>query len=177
MPLAPGVDTITAVATNVFGNTAEAQTVIVRKVAEGGQLARISDLRASNRIFVVGRSSTPLTAQAARRHDHRVGTVFSFVLDRSAMVTIAIQTHRPGTHVGRRCKRTSRNLRHKPRCTRIITKATLIRIGHSGLNEVAFTGRIQGQALAPGTYTAVFTAIDAEGASKAAFLTFTIARR
>jgi uncharacterized delta-60 repeat protein len=136
----------------------------------------ISALSESNSTFRVGNSSTPLTGQAAAKR-HKQGTTFAFRLDRTATIRIAIQTKALGRRVGRRCRASSRRLRHKPRCTRTITVATLIRSAHLGLNEVPFSGRIRGKALAPGRYQATFTATGSAGSSPSKTLTFTIVRR
>lgn len=138
--------------------------------------ATISALRASNSTFTVGPSSTPLTGKASSVH-HKRGTVFSFRLDQPATVTIAIQKETQGRRVGRSCRPYSRRLRHKPRCTRTITVATLTRSAHAGLNTVAFSGRVSGKALAPGGYQFAFIASDSAGASAPKTLSLTIVRR
>ncbi len=138
--------------------------------------ATISALGESNSSFTVGSSSTPLTGQAATRR-HKRGTVFSFRLDQAATVRIAIQTKTPGRRVGRSCRAEARRLRHKPRCTRTITIATLTRLGHPGLNKVPFSGRIRATALPPGLYQVSFTAVDGAGASPPKTLSFTIVTR
>jgi hypothetical protein len=138
---------------------------------------RITDLSETYSAFAVGGSSTPLTGRTAAERHHR-GTVFSFRLDRPATMKIAIQATASGRRVRGRCDRASRRLRQKPRCTRTVTIAALTRTGHDvGLNRVAFSGRIAGKALTPGHYRAVFTAIDAAGASAGQTLGFTIVRR
>jgi len=71
----------------------------------------------------------------------------------------------------------SPRLRHKPRCTRTITVATLLRSAHTGVNKVPFSGRIRGKALMPGRYQATFTAADSAGASPSQTLSFTVVRR
>jgi hypothetical protein len=137
---------------------------------------RLTTLSETHSTFAVGGSSTPLSGRTAAKRHHK-GTVFSFRLDRRATVKIAIQTTARGRRVGRSCKRESRELRHKPRCTRTVTVATLSRTSHYGHNKIAFSGRIGGRALKPGHYTAVFTAIFAAGVSPRQSLSFTIVRR
>lgn len=141
-----------------------------------GTKATLSALGETNSTFTVGRSSTPLSAQTSARH-HKQGTVFSFRLDRPATVKIAIQTKTGGRRVGGRCLPDARKLRHRPRCTRTATVATLTRTAHAGLNKVAFTGRIRTRALKPGRYTAVFTPVDAAGTSSSGTLSFAIVAR
>ncbi len=142
----------------------------------GATKPTISAVSESNWIFRVGRASTPLTGQASAKR-HKQGTVFAFRLDQAATVKIAIQRQAPGRRVGRSCRANSRRLRHKPRCTRTITIATLTRSAHAGLNKVPFSGRISGKALAPGSYRAAFTAVGSAGASPGKTLSFTIVKR
>jgi len=144
--------------------------------SSGAGKPTLSALGETNSVFVVGPSSTPLSGQTAQRR-HKRGTVFSFRLDQPALVKIAITTKARGRRVGRSCRPDSRKLRHKPRCTRTITLATLVRVAHAGINKVPFSGRIRGRALKPGRYQARFTAIDSAGASRPKTLTFTIVRR
>lgn len=136
---------------------------------------KLTGLSLTNATFRAGKTSTPLTGAAAAKH-HKVGTRFSFRLDRTATVKIAIQRRPPGRRVNGMCKRPTHKLRHRPRCTRTIKIATLSRNGHAGLNRIAFSGRIGGKALQPGNYRAVFTPTNAAGPSSPKSLTFTIAR-
>jgi uncharacterized delta-60 repeat protein len=136
----------------------------------------ISAVSASNTIFRVGGSSTPLTGQASAKH-HKQGTTFAFRLDQAATVKIAIQAKARGRRVGRSCRAASRRLRHKPPCTRTITVAALVRSAHAGLNKVPFSGRIRGKALRPGHYQATFTAADSAGAAPSKTLSFIIVSR
>jgi hypothetical protein len=129
-----------------------------------------------NSIFTVGPSSTSLTGQTAAKR-HKQGTVFSFQLQQSVTVQVALQARTPGRRVGRGCRAASRRLRNRPRCTQAITIATLTRSAHVGLNKVAFSGRIAGKALKPGRYQAVFTAIDSAGSAPLSTLSFTVVKR
>jgi uncharacterized delta-60 repeat protein len=136
----------------------------------------ISALSETNSTFRVGNSSTPLTGQASAKR-HKRGTTFAFRLDQAATVKIAIQTKAHGRRVGRSCRANSRRLRHKHRCTRTITVATLVRSAHAGLNKVPFSGRIRGKALTPGRYQAMFTVAGSAGAAASETLSFTIVSR
>ena len=139
------------------------------------RIARISLFRESNSTFAAAGGSTPLTGHTSqRRHD---GTVFSFDLDETATVRLAITTTRPGRRSGHSCKRESRPLRHEPRCTRTVTIATLTRTAHTGANAIAFTGRLHRSALSPGHYEAFLTATDKAGTSPRDFLGFKIVAR
>ena len=108
---------------------------------------------------------------------HKLGTVFSFRLDRPATVKIAVQTIVQGRRVGRTCKADSRKLRHSTRCARTVTVATLTRTAHTALNKVPFTARIRGRALRPASYVAVFTPVNGAGASAPGDLGFTLVKR
>jgi len=141
----------------------------------GARIANLTALSEAYSIFAVGGPSTPLSGRTAAKRHHK-GTVFSFRLDQPATIKVAIQTTARGRRVGRACKPESHKLRHKPRCTRTVTIATLIRSAHAGLNKIGFTGRIRGKALKPGRYKAVFTAVDAAGASARQSLSFTIVK-
>jgi hypothetical protein len=170
----------TVTASNAAGSVTQtsAAHAVAATTAAAGALVRptISGLRETNRVFRVGRSSTPLTAQTAAAR-HKRGTVFFFRLDRPATVKIAIQAQRRGRRVGHSCRAESRRLRHRARCTRNVTVATLSRAAHAGTNEVAFTGRVHGRSLSPGAYRARFTATNGAGASSPKTLRFTIVRR
>lgn len=125
-------------------------------------------------MFRVGGASTPLIGQTARSAPR--GTTFSFRLDEAAALTVRIQRKLPGRRVGTSCKRPTARLRHRPACTRLVTKATLGRSAHAGLNKLAFTGRIRGHALAAGRYRATFTAATSAGNSAPRALNFEIVR-
>jgi hypothetical protein len=73
---------------------------------------------------------------------------------------------------------TNRN-KHKPKCKRIVTVATLNFTGHAGANTVRFQGRISShQKLRPGRYTLVITATNSAGQrSSPHSLTFTIVKK
>jgi hypothetical protein len=134
--------------------------------------ATLSALALSNVVFVVGRVSTPLSGVTATANKR--GTVFSFKLDRAATVTIGIRRLLPGRRSGGRCRAATPKLRAHAPCTRALKVVTLTRTAHSGLNRVAFSGRIRGRALAPGKYEAVFAPGSASAPSGS--LGFTIAR-
>jgi CSLREA domain-containing protein len=138
-------------------------------------LASLTGLRETNSVFTVNFASTPLTAKTTARHPR--GTVFIFRLNKAATVKITIQTTARGRRVHGKCRAESKRLRRRPRCTRVLTIVTLTRAAHRGVNRVRFSGRINGRALSARRYKAVFTAINAAGASPAQSLTFTIVRR
>ncbi len=134
--------------------------------------ATISGLSQTHPVFRVGAKSTPLLGSTTRSFPR--GTTFSFRLDQPATVTVHIQRKLPGRRVGRLCKRPTPQLRLRPRCTRLVTKATLRRSARVGLNRVAFSGRIRSRALPTGRYRAAFTATNSAGTSPPSALDFRI---
>ncbi len=173
----PGVYGCRATASNTAGTTAQtsaAHTVAAPKPQP--TKAVLTALTETNATFTVASTSTPLAGRTAAVR-HPKGTVFSFRLDQAATVKLVIQANLAGRRVGGRCVAATTALRHKPRCTRTVTTATLTRTAHTALNKIAFSGRISGKALKPGSYKAVFTATDAAGSSQPKTLSFTIAKR
>jgi hypothetical protein len=99
----------------------------------------LSHLRLSRKVFAVGRARTAIAARSAR------GTRISYKLSESAKVVVKIQ------RVG--AKRAA---------------GKLSRASKTGLNTIAFSGRIGAKALKAGRYRAVITATDATGNRSAA---------
>jgi hypothetical protein len=93
------------------------------------------------------------------------GTIFNYILDKAGTVSIAITHATSGRHVGKHCLASSHRNARRPKCRRLLTVATLTRLSQAGHNEVPFSGRINGKALKPGSYTAVFTAKAPVGAA------------
>jgi hypothetical protein len=112
-----------------------------RSWREGSKLARISKAR-----------KAPL------------GTTFSFTLNEQARVSFAFTQRVAGRRFRATCVVPMRRNRHKPSCKRIVTRGTLVFIGHAGVDHVAFQGRLAGGRKLPlGVYTLVITAVDAGG--------------
>ncbi len=173
----PGAYGCRATATNVAGTTAQTSAAhTVAAPTPKPTKAVMTALAETNATFTVASASTPLTGRTAAVR-HQKGTTFSFRLDQAATVKIAIQTTLAGRRVGGRCVAATTALRKKPRCTRTVTIATLTRTAHTALNKVAFSGRIGGKAVKPGSYKAVFTASDAAGSATPKTISFTIATR
>jgi hypothetical protein len=135
---------------------------------------QLTRLRQTNRVFAVGRRSTPRGGHASKRR--RRGTKFSFTLDQEAAVTVRFQRLLPGRRVGRFCRPLG-GRRAKRRCTRARKRGVLFRDGREGSNSIAFSGRLRGKALPPGRYRAVFTAIGDFGTSTPRSLRFRIVGR
>jgi hypothetical protein len=137
----------------------------------------LSGLTASALLWREGNGLAQLSARGKGRKKLPVGTTFSFKLDRPAQVTFQFTRAVPGRRVGKRCVAQTRKNRHKRRCTRRVVAGALGFSAHAGTNKVRFQGRIsRRKKLAPGTYTLIATATAAGLRSRAATLTFTIAR-
>ena len=122
----------------------------------------ISGLRLVHRRFRVGTGRTALLA--AKRHPARgpkaaTGTRFQFDLSAAARVQITIM-------------RTSGPKKQRK------TVGTLVRSSEpQGAVGIAFSGRLGGRVLAPGSYKATVLASNVAGQSRARTLRFTIVRR
>jgi hypothetical protein len=107
-----------------------------------------------------------------------VGTTFSFSLNEQATVTFRYTRSLPGRKVGHGCVAQTNANQHKPSCQRTITEGTISFSGHSGVNHVAFQGRIsRSKKLGLGSHTLIITATNAAGEhSQPKSLSFTIVR-
>jgi hypothetical protein len=107
------------------------------------------------------------------------GSTFTFSLSEPAKVSIKVERRLgTGRRVDGRCVRRTRRNRSRPVCTRYSSVGTVRTDGRQGVNELRFSGRLNGRALSPGTYRASLTATDAAGnASAVSRATFTVRRR
>jgi virginiamycin B lyase len=107
------------------------------------------------------------------------GSTFTFTLSEPARVAIKVEKRAgTGRRVGGRCVARTRGNRSRPRCTRYSSVGTVRADGRQGVNELRFSGRLNGRNLSPGTYRASLTATDAAGnASSVSRATFTVRRR
>lgn len=133
----------------------------------------LSSLSVTNRRFAVATGRTPTVAAAKK------GTRFRFRLSERATVTITISRALAGRRVGRSCRKPTRALRKRKRCTRHVRVGALTRRDvAAGAVSVAFTGRIGSKRLVRGRYRASVTARDAAGnRSSARTVMFTVVRR
>jgi hypothetical protein len=122
----------------------------------------ISGLRLSRRTFAVGSAPTPVAAKV------RKGTTISYSLSEPARVAFKIERALAGRRSGGKCRKATRRLRKKRKCTRFKTAGTLRRSGAAGANRLAFSGRIGRRALRPGSYRLTITGTDAAGNPSAA---------
>lgn len=129
----------------------------------------------TNRVFAVGPRATPLTAK--RRRVPR-GTKFRFNVTEAGSVRIQVQRARPGRRLRGRCRKPSKRLRSRPRCTRWVRVGTLTRRVPTGESRVTFSGRLGRRALHRGSHRAGLVAIDAAGnRSRVARVKFRVVRR
>ena len=129
----------------------------------------------SNKRF---RVSPKATAVAAATRRSPIGTTVRFTLSERAGVRLVIARRESGRRVGSSCRKATRALRKRKRCTRFVARGTLRRASRAGANRVAFSGRIGRRALPRGTYRMTLTATDPAGNRSAArTLGFTVVKR
>ncbi len=164
--LTPGLNTITAVATNVFGNQAQTRTIAV--YVPPPAVARLQQAHRRWREPPRGR----------RRGRPPVGTTFSWSLSEPAQLRFVFTDQAPGRRGGSgACVAQNRRNRHHRRCTRTITLGTHTVAAGAGSGRWVFRGAMaSGRRLRPGTYTVtVIATTPSTGAqSKPLRLRFTI---
>jgi hypothetical protein len=176
---AAGSYTVTVTVTDAAGNSTSASRVTVATGgAAGGSVIfdrsapDVSSFSLARKRFAVGSGPTALEAARPRR-----GTTFRYTLSEDATARILIERMLPGRRVGKSCRRPTRRLRKKRRCTRYVAVGTLSRKAKAGANASPFSGRIGRKALRPDRYRATITATDAAGnRSTARQAKFTIVR-
>lgn len=126
--------------------------------------------------FRVARTATAVAAVKRRRT--AAGTTIRYTLSEAATVRMVVGRAQSGRRVGTSCRKATRALRKRKRCTRYLTRGTLRRASKKGTSRVAFSGRIGRKALARGRHRIVLTATDAAGnRSTSSTLAFTIVKR
>jgi hypothetical protein len=183
VPLRQGANTITAMATNVFGNAAQAQTtvtyspVVTVPPSTSPAPPPASPLPALTRL---GQSHREWREPgAAGTGKPPVGTQFTFALNQAATVRLTFIHALTGRRVDGTCAAETRRNRRRPACRRTVTVGAVTRTGQAGLNTLSFSGRLRnGRRLPAGRYTVTAIATDAAtGAfSSSERLTFTIVR-
>ncbi len=86
-----------------------------------------------------------------------------FDLSKAATYTLAFDQLRPGRRRGARCLPRSRRVRTGRRCTAFVRRGVRRGAGKSGVNAVAFRGRLGKRRLPPGRYRVTASARDADG--------------
>ncbi len=139
---------------------------------------KLSAASLTHKVFRVGSARTAVTAKKSKKKRAPIGTTLKFTLSSAAKVKIVISELTTGRRSGKKCVRATHALRHHARCTRAVTKGTLIRT-HAirGANAVPFSGRIGKRALQPGRYEVTLSATDSSRrASNVVHLSFKIVR-
>jgi streptogramin lyase len=104
-----------------------------------------------------------------------VGSVLRFSLSEDASVTATISLKAAGRRSGRNCVAPGKAKPEAKKCSRYVSKGAQVIAGKAGANKIAFSGKVGGKALRPGSYQASLTARDAAGNTSAtATATFTI---
>ncbi len=137
----------------------------------------ISAARQSANRWREGNTLPSVTAKQNRKP--RLGTTFSFTLNKRATVAFAFTKTSPGRHVEHRCVAPTQHNRHRRRCTRTVAAGTFRLTARRGPNKVHFDGRISAtKKLRLGRYRLMLTATDtADGQqSSARSLSFTIVK-
>jgi dipeptidyl aminopeptidase/acylaminoacyl peptidase len=94
----------------------------------------------------------------------RRGTVLRFTLSAAGRVEFAFERRLTGRRASGRCGRPTAHNRGGPRCSYYANAGSFSQGATAGANRVAFTGRVAGRALRPGSYRLTLTAIGAAGA-------------
>jgi hypothetical protein len=133
----------------------------------------LGKLAITNKTFKVGKSATAVAARA------KTGTVFVYSLTEPSTVSIAVQQATPGKRKGSSCVKPTHKLAKAKKCTLYKAAGTLTRGGIAGTNAVPFSGRIGTKALKPGSYRAVFSAVDLAGnkAAKTPSVSFKVVKK
>jgi sugar lactone lactonase YvrE len=134
---------------------------------------RLTHLAQSHSIW---RARSKGGARVRTKRQPPVGTTFFFTLDQPARVSLSFTQRLRGQTVRGRCVAATKANRHRPACSLNVAAAALSFAGHSGVNRLAFQGRVsRSKELAPGRYTILVTATNAAGQrSPAQSLSFTI---
>ena len=135
----------------------------------------VAAVHESSKVWISGNGSV----HTSRKAKHPTGTVFSFTLDQAASVQFAFLHAVPGRKTAGKCVAPTGRNRHRQHCTRLLPAGSLTFAAHTGLNRVAFQGRLTPRRkLAVGSYSLVITATSSRGLkSDPKRLSFTIVKR
>jgi hypothetical protein len=132
----------------------------------------VSAVGITNKVFAVDAKATPAAARARR------GTTFVYTLSEAATATVAIEQLQAGRRNGRSCVKPTTKTSKAKKCTRLASIGAIGGPGVAGPNALPFSGRIGTKALKPGSYRAVFVAVDASGnRSQLKTIAFKVVRR
>jgi streptogramin lyase len=94
-----------------------------------------------------------------------VGSKIKFSLSETAAVTMTLTVKAPGRLSGKKCVAPSKAKPGATKCDRQLAKGNLPLDAKAGANQFAFSGKLAGKHLAPGSYQATFVARGAAGNS------------
>ncbi len=135
-------------------------------VAADTTAPRVSRVSLTRTRFAVGRKATAVSSARPKQKRRKTprGTIFRFRLSERATVRIVLQRATVGRRANGKCRRATRRLRGRPRCTRYVVSGTLVRRKlRSGTRRVSFTGRVGRRALHLGVHRASLSAADVAG--------------
>ena len=124
------------VATNADGTTSS-QNLSFTTPSSPSAAPTLTGLDESARSWYLGTAAARISASR-----HPVGTMFSFTLNETAIVTFTFSQTVAGRKVSGHCVKPGKSNRHKRRCERVGNRATLSFTGHPGVNHVYFDGVI-----------------------------------
>lgn len=146
----------------------------------GGPIT-LGKLKLTAKRFRAGKKPTALVAAAAaRKRKAPVGTTLKVklsaatTLSRTATLTIFVEQQGKGRRKGKDCVKASKAPKSAKRCTRWVTRGTLVRAAAAGTNKIAFSGRLGKKKLKPAKYRFRVTAADAGATSKTRKRSFSI---
>ncbi len=163
-----GTYTVTVTSSDLLSNASSASrtTTVTIRPPISASAPTVTGLKQSHATWRPGGKLASISRKTRGSHKHRVpvGTTFSFRLNEPARVSFAFSRVVGGRKVKGRCVAQTRRNRHKRACKRTMLKGTLALAGYTGLDKLAFQGRISRRAkLAPGSYTLTLTATNATG--------------
>ena len=181
-PTSAGTTQVSATATDSYDNQASHTYTLTIKAAPpaecgAGQTGTPPGCHTSPLLTNVHESHRDWRERNLRQPKHHppTGTTFSYTLNEPATLRLAFTQKHPGRILAHRCQAPTKTDRNKPRCTRMLTIATLTATGHAGPNHLPFKGRIpHAKRLRSGTYTLVITAYAFVSTSRPRTLAFTI---
>jgi streptogramin lyase len=101
------------------------------------------------------------------------GSTLKFSLSEASTITATVARKASGRRAGKNCVAPSKAKPGAKMCTRYVLKGNLTLKGAAGANKVAFSGKLRGKALPPGSYRSTLVARDVAGntssAAKASF--------
>lgn len=110
------------------------------------------------RFRALGRGKATASGHAAPS-----GSMLRFSLSEPAAVAVTVAREVPGRRLGKRCVAPGKAKPGARRCPRFVRDGELGLKGAAGGNRVAFSGRLGGRALVPGSYRATLLARDGAG--------------